>query len=415
MSLARFHLPLAALIAAASLVGACGDDETTAGDAAGAAGTSAGSAGAGTAGTAGSGTSGQAGADAGSAGAAGGATADCGSATTHADKVVCAASAFLATLSDSEKASVQYAWTDSVAKTRWSNLPGVTRNGLKFGSMSAASLAAAKAVADAVLTDAGYADFVGVLAADDYLGTLSSGGGMGGPGGGNQYTSGNAVIAFIGVPSTTGDWMLQLGNHHMAYNVTYLAGTGYPTPNHIGAEPKGSFTVNGGTYAPVDDEASAFFGVFKALSTAQLASAYLAGQAFADVLIGPDEYGTGSYPTDSYPAGANRTGVLVSSLSTEQQALVKAAMQQWVDDFDPAIATPLLAAYTTTEALADTYVAWGGTQASGVDPDVSGTYLRIDGPRVWIELSAQGGVVIQGKTHFHTIYRDKAFDYGHSL
>jgi hypothetical protein len=60
-------------------------------------------------------------------------------------------------------------------------------------------------------------------------------------------------------------------------------------------------------------------------------------------------------------------------------------------------------------------VAWGGTEASGVDVDVDGTYMRIDGPRVWIELACQAGVVIQGKTHFHSIYRDKQYDYGNTL
>lgn len=349
----------------------------------------------------------------GSAGAA--STTDCASASTHIDKVVCASEAFLATLDDTQKTSVQYAFTDSVAKTRWSNLPGVQRNGVAFGDLSETSLAAAKALAATVLSADGYSDFLGVLAADDYLASQqSTGGGMGGPGGG-AYSSGNAKIAFLGTPSATTDWMLQIGNHHMAYNITYVAGVGYPTPNHVGAEPKGTFTINGSSYDPLGDEADAVFGLFKSLDSTQLTAAYLKGPAFADVLLGPDEYATGAYPTDSYPAGANRTGVLVSSLTSDQQALVKTAIELWVGDFDSAISDSLLADYTTTEAFADTYIAWGGTEASGLDADVTGTYLRSDGPRVWIELSAQGGVVIQGQTHFHTIYRDKAQDYGHSL
>ena len=39
------------------------------------------------------------------------------------------------------------------------------------------------------------------------------------------------------------------------------------------------------------------------------------------------------------------------------------------------------------------------------------TYLRIDGPRLWLELSCQAGVVIPNISHFHTIYRDKRYDY----
>lgn len=335
---------------------------------------------------------------------------DCSSATTTVEKAVCAANGYLALLSDTQRASSSFAFTDAVAKTRWSNLPGVNRNGVKLSALTAEQRAAALGVARAVLTDDGYADLVGVLAADDYLGTQ----GGGGPGGGS-YSSGNYSVAIIGTPSATGSWMIQLGGHHMAYNVTFVAGVGYPTPNHLGVEPKASFTVNGAAYTPLSDEGAAMVAAFQSLDAATLGSAYLAGQTFADVLLGPDEYGTGTYPTASYPAGANRTGVLVSSLSASQKALVTAAVQQWVADFDPAIADPLLAEYTSDAAYADTYVAWGGTQASGVDPDVNGTYMRIDGPRLWIEISCQNGVVIQGQTHYHTIYRDKLMDYGKSL
>lgn len=338
--------------------------------------------------------------------------ADCDGATEHRDLVVCAAAAFLETLSDEERSAVQYAWTDAAAKTRWSNLPGVDRNGLSLGELDEDSRAAALVVARTALSEEGYEDFAGILAADDYL---AAQGGGGGPGGGGQYGSDNYIIAFIGAPSTSSDWMLQLGGHHMAFNISYVTDGVAPTPNHEGAEPRGSFTVDGVTYAPLDDDATSILSVFETMSDAQLSSAYLQGQTFADVLLGPDEYSTGSYDAVSFPSGANRTGVLVSSLSEDQQALVVAAIESWVRDYPDAVAEPLLEAYTSAEALADTYVAWGGSQASGPDPEVSGTYLRIDGPRVWIEVSCQSGVVIQGKTHYHMIYRDKTRDYGASL
>jgi hypothetical protein len=41
--------------------------------------------------------------------------------------------------------------------------------------------------------------------------------------------------------------------------------------------------------------------------------------------------------------------------------------------------------------------------------------MRIDGPRVWIELVCQGGVVIRNATHYHSVFRDKTMDYGNSL
>ncbi|APR75734.1 Hypothetical protein A7982_01080 [Minicystis rosea] len=369
------------------------------------------------------------------------ATNDCSTAATNIEKVVCAANAYLATLSDDQKASALLAWTDSVAKTRWSNLPGVQRNGPTFGTLSTESRNAAMAVAKAALSDTGYQTFVGILAADDYLGTQQGGmgvpdGGMGFPDGGppngdggvpmgmggggtmagaSGYSSDNYSIAFMGTPSTTGNWMLQIGGHHMAWNITYLAGVGYPTPNHLGVEPKGSFTIDSTSYAPLKEKGDALVAIFTALDATTLASAYLTGQVFADVLLGPDEYQTGSYANVVFPTGADRKGVLVSSLSTEQQALVTAAVTQWVRDFDPAVADALMTEYTSAAAYADTYIAWAGTESAGVNVDINGTYMRIDGPRLWIEVDCQGGVVIQGQTHYHTIYRDKAWDYGKSL
>jgi len=341
-----------------------------------------------------------------------GISVDCSGEATHIDKVVCASNAFLATLSASDQSAVVYPFTDSVAKTRWSNLPGVTRSGLKFGNLSAQSKADALYLASLVLTPEGYADLTGVFAADDYIGGL--GGGPGG-GGSSVYSSSNYMIAFIGTPSKTGSWMLQIGGHHMAYNVTYVNGTGYPTPNHLGAEPKASFTINNVTYAPMADEGAAMSALFKGLDASQLSAAYLAGQTFSDVVLGPVEYGTGSYSAVSFPSGTNRKGILVSTLSAPQQALVSAAIAQWVSDFDPAVSKPLLDSYTSAASYADTYIAWGGSQSAGPDVDTMGTYFRIDGPRLWLEVACPGGIVISGKTHYHTIYRDKQGDYGKSL
>lgn len=40
--------------------------------------------------------------------------------------------------------------------------------------------------------------------------------------------------------------------------------------------------------------------------------------------------------------------------------------------------------------------------------------MRIDGPQLWIEVACQNGVVVQGETHYHTMFRDKTMDYGGS-
>lgn len=389
-------------------VGACGDDSTD---------STAGSGGKTATGGAGTSSSGGTGGSKSSAGSSGGGSStiasQCGTEATDIDKAVCAANAFLGVLSSSERQAVQLELSDAKSRTLWSNLPGKTRAGMKMGSLSSDSQAAALALMQVVLSEAGMTDLTGVRAADDYLGSMS---GSSGPGAG-AYAAANYSISIFGSPSATGDWALAFGGHHMAYNLTFKGGDSYPVPNHLGCEPKASFSINGSSYEPLSDESKALLDLYKSLSSSELASAYLSGQTFADVLIGPIEYDTGSLDAvkAKYPTGDSRTGIKVSALSETQQGLVKAAIEAWVGDYQSSVAQSLRDAYTSSTAFQDTLVAWGGTQSAGVDPDVNGTYMRIDGPRVWIEVACQNGVVIQGKTHYHTIFRDKQYDYGGSL
>jgi len=340
---------------------------------------------------------------------------DCTASTSNLEKAICQANGFLGTLT-ADAATANPTFANVAVRTKWSNLPGTARAGVKIGALSATSQAAALALMTTVLSEAGVADLTGVRNADDYLATQAGSGGGGGEGAG-PYGAANYYLAIVGVPSTTGNWAIMFGGHHMAYNLTYVKGVAYPTPNHLGVEPKASFTINNGTFMPMADEGAAMVAVFKSLDQAALSTAYLQNQTFTDVLIGPVEYGTGSSAMTKakFPTGTNRTGVLVSSLTADQQALVTTAIRQWVADYDASIAGDLLTAYTSATAYQDTYVAWGGTQASGIDVDVNGFYMRIDGPRLWLEMSCQAGAVIQGATHYHSIYRDKSFDYANTL
>ncbi|TPV59730.1 DUF3500 domain-containing protein [Aestuariibacter sp. GS-14] len=319
-------------------------------------------------------------------------------------ELVCKAEAFIETLSTTQQNNLIYDFNDSTAKTTWSNLPSVSRNGLRIGSLSDTQLDAALAVMMVALTEQGFDDLEGLLAADDYLVDI---------GGGSAYGSANYYIAFIGEPSVTDDWMLQFGGHHMAFNITYIGGTGYPVPMHEGVEPKASFEINSSTYAPLKDEGDALVAMFEGLTDSEFNTAYLTGEWYSDVLVGPDN-GNGTYPSD-YPTGSDRKGVLVSDLTAEQQALVTAAISTWVNDYPANVANHLLADYTSEEAFADTYIAFAGSSSSTINVDSNGTYMRIDGPRIWLELVCQNGVIVRNQTHYHTIFRDKSYDYGNSL
>ena len=314
----------------------------------------------------------------------------------------------------------------NVYKTNWSNLPpgaiSFSRPGITLSQLtSATQISAFNALAQTALSTAGYEDFQGVLAADDYLGYTENASGYGA----DLYH-----VAVVGTPSASGAWSLMFGGHHMAFNLAFNGGCVYPTPHHIGVEPRTSFTSNNhyastygtavytsGTYQVLASKASATVAIFTSLDSSTLSSAFLTGQTFSDMLIGPVEADTGSYSAvttkfDAIASSSDR-GVLVSSLSSSQQALVTAAIEEFTNDYDSTTAANLLAAYES--GYSSTYVAWanaaGTFSSSGPDITTSGTYMRIDGPRVWIELAIQAGIVIQGQTHYHMMFRDKTYDY----
>ncbi|MCR8558784.1 DUF3500 domain-containing protein [Mucilaginibacter sp. BJC16-A38] len=323
----------------------------------------------------------------------------CSTSTTVASKVTCLANAFLATLTTTQQASVVLTLNLANAE-RWSNLPcGLScRNGLAFSSLTSTQLTAAKAVAQAAFgttTGEGYDEFTQIMAADDYLGQTASG-----------YSSGNYVIAFLGTPSTTGKWMLQIGGHHYAQNITYDAGVVTSiTPLHQGVEPKGSFTLNGTTYSgPMESEHTAMQNMLGSFTSTELASAKISS-SFSDCLMIPGST-TNTFPT-------TKQGIKVSTLSTAAQAKVLAAMMPWINDLDATSA----AAFTTIyqNELASTYVCYAsntsavaGTASSFLTTNTD--YVRIDGPSVWIEFICQTGVVLSG-IHYHSVMRDHSRDY----
>lgn len=104
-------------------------------------------------------------------------------------------------------------------------------------------------------------------------------------------------------------------------------------------------------------------------------------------------------------------GIMYTDLSEEQKTLVQMAIKAWVGDADANTSETLLVEYLSDEALAKTYIGWSGS----TDPDVIGSYVRIDGLRLWLKMAAQRGVGYSSgdadEAHFHTVWRDKLADY----
>ncbi|XEC94005.1 DUF3500 domain-containing protein [Paenibacillus tarimensis] len=320
-------------------------------------------------------------------------TADTSSCTTEGTtaQIACLAQAFEKTLTDDQISGLKYELTADNAAV-WSNLPVTMaqRNGLMLGTLSAESVEAFKAMAAVALGDGGYETLKSLIMADEYLVTDT---------GNTMWDADFYYVAFLGEPSASEPWMLQIGGHHFAANLTYNTSTPGATPMFVAVEPL-SFTMDGVTYTPLAARHDAVNNMIQSLNDTQLAAAKLSG-TYDDVLAGPGQ-------DNAFPASE---GLSVSELNDEQKALVKAAIEAWVKDTNEEVYGELLEAYFSDEALNQTKLAWSGS----TDFSVHGSYVRIDGPRVWIEFAVQNGIGYTDQIHYHTVWRDKVADYGGSF
>lgn len=298
--------------------------------------------------------------------------------------VVAAATEFLARLTAEQRDRVMYDAADP-ALQQWSYFPSTNdRNGVALGELSEDQRAHALGVAEAMLSASGYEQVLGVLAAEDALGVRNGEEGT--------VNAGRIFIAFFGEPHVSERFTVQINGHHLAVNTTYQGGLVSPTPAFTGVDPV-DFEVDGRRLRPMLAESEAVSTLLTSLQGD--ANAAAAG-------IGPvDDVRVGTGASTTYPEPA---GVLVTDLDPGQQELVVAVMRGWVGDIDERVAEALLQQY---QAEFDrTRVAWSGS----VDANTPGSYLRIDGPRLWIEFSNVGRFG-NGDNHYHSVYRDRQADY----
>ena len=318
---------------------------------------------------------------------------DCSKAKGFA-KITCLADAFKATLKEDQVTLLQLEYSKQDA-AKWSNFPASFRNarrvGLNFGSMSSMQVQAAKVLLKEVAggtANEGWDEMQQLLNADDYLNAN---------GGGATYGTANYYIAFLGTPAAKGTFEIQFGGHHLAFANTYKDGvlTG-ATPSFRGVEPSGTFTWDNKTNQPLNQEQVTLSDMLKGLTESQLATAKLS-ETFGDLLIGPQRDGR-------FPATAS--GIKCSNLTPAQKILVVNAIKTYVYDIDDKDAALIMSKYSME--LDSTYIAYSGTSELKARND----YVRVDGPSVWIEYSCQGGIIIRGATHPHSVWRDKSKDYG---
>ena len=274
------------------------------------------------------------------------------------------------------------------------------RSGIKLGDLGETQRAAALKVLKALLNDEAYAKVTGIMAGDQYLKDNANASDLGD----TQYN-----IAFFGNPSTTNDWSIQFGGHHVGINATFSNGAITFAPTHFGTQPTTYTDSNGQTQSALGDMYQTAFDFYNSLTDEQKQKLYQ-GEEVKNLTCAPGD-------TCDYPTG---TGIKGSELTDEQKQLLLKVIANWTNLADSETTQATMDQISAT--LDDTYVNWSGATVYDTSQG-KGIYFQISGPKVYIELASQdndagatvSGVQTSGWGHIHTIYRDPTNDYAGSV
>jgi hypothetical protein len=310
-------------------------------------------------------------------------------------KAASAARAFEASLSSVQRAAMQFPF-DSAKKSDWWSVPInlEPRNGVAVGDLSARQRARLWVLLGTIMSPQGYADEVGIRKADTYLSIEYRGATT--PVSKFEYGEGHYYVAIFGRPSRSTKWMVQFTGHHYTVNMTFHGTSVSNTPYFIGVNPPTRFQLDGHAYRPMIQQVAAMFGAVRSLNVSQRARARLTG-TFRDVLVGAGS--DGQFPP--------KQGITVSTLSKAQQKLVTRAILSYVSVMPRAQANSLVVAYK--KQYSQTKLAWSTSTSAAT----ANAYVRIQGPRVWVEISRTTlGQLVGEIVHYHSIERDIKNDYG---
>ncbi|MFZ4828744.1 MAG: DUF3500 domain-containing protein [Phototrophicaceae bacterium] len=313
-----------------------------------------------------------------------------------ADAIVQNAQQYLNTLDESQTANSVFEF-DSDQKYTWSNLPTnmVQRAGITVGEMSDEQYSALEALLGSLLSDEGLARVQGIFVADDYLNEFAHNDRF-------AWSSANYYVSFYGQPTLEGAWGFQVTGHHLGLNMTMVNAEISITPTLTGVEPV-EFTYDGVDYNPLGVLRETGFALMNALDADQIASSSISvgGGRGGNIVLGAGEDGT---------AAPAQQGLLIGSMTAEQQALAEAVIASYFNLVDEAIASELIAEYVAE--FDETTFAWSGD--TNIET-ATGSYYRLQGPTLWIEFSMEQSIAEGvGAFHYHTMMRDFANDFGAS-
>jgi hypothetical protein len=321
-----------------------------------------------------------------------------------------AAAAFLATLTDEQRALAEGTLEEDVTRDAWSNLPAamVPRDGVATADLTDAQRIALHELLAASLSAQGYMKAAQIMWADDILHAMgedmaASIRARGGEAAADRFapiaeswSTLNYWTKVYGDPESD-RWAWSVNGHHLALVFTVVEGKLAFTPMFLGAEPE---VVQAGRYAGfrvLPQEAQRGLELMQSLDDEQRAAALLSPEVDSAAFIGAGRKGREGEPR----------GLAGDALDAEQQTLLWALVEEYVRNADHDAAEAWLTRLRA-DGVAALRFSWMGPHGSARDR----YYYRVHGPSIVIDYMREGGVGGGAANHIHTIVRDPRNDYG---
>ena len=319
---------------------------------------------------------------------AGAVPAHAAAAFAQENKMLTAASHFIGTLTEEQKAKALLPFA-SEERFNWYYIPK-ERAGLTFKAMTEPQREAALALLKTGLSVKGYQKAATIRQLENVLRELEAGKGpVRDP---EMY-----YITVFGTPAAKGIWGWRYEGHHTSLHWTFIDGKVIAsTPQFMGSNPAEVRTAGPmkGTRV-LGTEEDLGRALLKSLNAEQRKEALLSDKAPADVLTN----------NQRQAAIQEDKGVAFHSLNSEQQGMLMAVIREVADAQSPDLAKARLSRLTKA-GLESIKFAWMGGPERG-DPH----YYRIQGKTFLIEYDNTQNEA----NHVHLVWRDFNGDFGRDL
>jgi hypothetical protein len=306
-----------------------------------------------------------------------------------------AANAFLASLTEEQRAKAIFAFEDDerfffhfIPAEDVAKRYGRPRKGVPFVELNAPQRHLAHALISSGLSQQGAIKASTIMSLDDVL-RIQEGDTTG------RRNSDKYFVSIFGKPSATGTWGFRFEGHHISLHFSYVDGKPAYSPTFFGSNPAEVKEGPRKGLRALPREEDLGRDLVMSLTPEQFKLALVSEKAYDDILTSADRVAA---------LKGQPNGLATAKFSPKQMEMLKALVEEYANNFPEELAQARKAQYA--KSAKNLYFAW-----AGVKEKAGPHYYRVSGPDFLIEYDCTQN----GSNHIHAMWRDLKNDWGQDL